>query len=48
MNMDKKTDTMALLKRSRQAKQKAKSKMLVKKLGRKKNDATFHKVNFNG
>ena len=48
MSEKKKVDTKAILERSRQAKNKPASKMLEKKLGKKKNSAKFGKVNFNG
>lgn len=48
MSEKKKVDTAALLARSRKAKEKPQSKMLEKKLGKKKNNAKFGKVNFNG
>ncbi|MGX8850342.1 hypothetical protein [Amedibacillus sp. YH-ame10] len=48
MSEQKKVDTKALLERSRQAKSKPQSKMLEKKLGRKKNMDKFGKVNFSG
>lgn len=43
-----KIDTKALLEKSRQAKKKPQSKALERKLGKRKNNAKFDKVNFNG
>lgn len=48
MSEKKKVDTKAILERSRKAKQNSQSKALEKKLGKKKNNARFGKVNFNG
>lgn len=48
MSEKKKVDTKAILERSRKAKQGPQSKALEKKLGKKKNNARFGKVNFNG
>lgn len=48
MSEKKKVDSKALLAQSRMAKQKPQSKALEKKLGKKKNNAKFGKVNFNG
>ncbi|MEG0360252.1 MAG: hypothetical protein RSC10_07175 [Longicatena sp.] len=48
MSEKKKIDTMAILERSKKAKEKPRSKALDKKLGKGKNKAKFNKVNFNG